>query len=218
MPLCLAINDDFKSQMLGSAAFGTLNSHLSITKHKIERNCLVNREHNWRLRRVADSDIDALYELMCIPLVYRYLADNVVPPRAVLEHWVERSHLNFNQSGVGLWLLENHESQLAGCVRLDPDLDARSAELTYVLHPQVWGLGLATRMSWTVMQLAFSTGNIDRIIAGADEPNVASLAVMQRLGMTFLRTVQYPLGPGREYVFHGTDAAPSPEPELIPEH
>jgi ribosomal-protein-alanine N-acetyltransferase len=189
-----------------------------VTKQKIERSGLVAREQNWCLRRAADNDIDALYELMCIPLVYRYLADNAVPPRAVLEHWVESSHSDFNQSRIGLWLLENRESQLAGCVRLEPKLETRSAELTYVLHPQFWGLGLATRMSWTVMRLAFSTGNIDHIIAGADEPNVASLAVMRRLGMTFLRTVQYPLGPGREYVLHRTDAAPYPEPELIPEY
>lgn len=174
-------------------------------------------EQHWRLRRVADKDIDALYELMCIPQVYRYLADNAVPPRSVLERWVERSHLDFEHSGIGLWVLEDSTGQLAGCVRLDPNWEARSAELTYVLHPQFWGMGLATRMSWTVMQLAFSTGNIEHIIAGTDEPNVASLAVMRRLGMTFLRTVQYPAGPGLEYVSRRMDAAPIPTPEVIPE-
>ena len=174
-------------------------------------------EKGWRLRRVADKDTEALYSLMCIPEVYRYLADNTVPPRSVLETWIERSHTDFNEDGIGLWLLEEDEKQPAGCVRLEPDRQNRSAELTYVLHPQFWGRGLATRMSWTAMQLAFSNGNFEQIIAGTDEPNTASLAVMQRLGMTFLRTVQYPAGPGLEYVFRRIDKPPSPLPELIPE-
>lgn len=173
---------------------------------------------NWHLRRVTATDTNALHGLLCIPQVYRYLADNVVPPRSAVEHWIELSDRDFNDCGIGLWVLEDGDGQLAGCVRLEANPADRSAELTYVLHPQFWGLGLATRMSWTVMQLAFSRGNIEQIIAGADEPNTASFAVMRRLGMTFLRAVQYPMGPGAEYVFRRTDPAPSPVPEVIPEY
>lgn len=78
-----------------------------------------------------------------------------------------------------------------------------------------WGAGLATRMSWTVMQLAFQGGCIDRIVAGADAPNTASVAVMRRPGMTFLRSVAYPAGPGVEYAFRRGDPAPAPLPEPI---
>ena len=159
---------------------------------------------------------NALYNLMCIPKVYRYLADNAVPPRSVLADWIVRSHHDFTEHGIGLWVLENSDGQLAGCVRLEADPASRSAELTYVLHPQFWGLGLATRMSWSVIQLAFARSNIEQIIAGADDPNTASFAVMQRLGMTFVRHVQYPASPGKEFVFRRTDSAPSPVPEPIP--
>jgi ribosomal-protein-alanine N-acetyltransferase len=174
-------------------------------------------EPGWRLRRVADANTNALYDLMCIPEVYRYLADNVVPPRSVLVDWIARSHHDFKECGIGLWVLEHSDGQLAGCVRLEADPANRAAELTYVLHPQFWGFGLATRMSWSVMQLAFARSAIEQILAGADDPNTASFAVMQRLGMTFVRHVQYPAGPGREYVFRRTDPAPAPVPEPIPE-
>jgi ribosomal-protein-alanine N-acetyltransferase len=176
------------------------------------------RELGWYLRHVADADTNALYDLMCIPAVYRYLADNVVPPRSVLEHWIVRSHHDFKEQDIGLWVLENRANQLAGCVRLEAQLASRSAELTYVLHPQFWGLGLATRMSWSVMQLAFARSDIDQIIAGADDPNTASFAVMHRLGMTLWRHVEYPAGPGREYIFRRTDPAPMPVPAVIPEY
>ena len=136
----------------------------------------------WYLRRASDADANRLYALVCIPEVYRYLADGAVPPCSLIEQWLERSHADFAANGVGLWVLENRAGQLAGCVRLERQNRSRSAELTYLLHPQFWGQGLATRMSWTVMQRAFDEGRIDEIVAGADEPNTASVAVMQRLG------------------------------------
>ena len=176
------------------------------------------RELDWHLRRAAVTDTDALHALLCIPEVYRYLADNVEPPRAGVEQWIACSDRDFNACGIGVWLLEDSSGQLVGCVRLEVDATGRSAELSYVLHPRCWGLGLATRMSWSVMQLAFARSSIDHIIAGADGPNVASFAVMRRLGMTFLRNVQYPLGPGAEYIFRRTDPAPSPVPEVIVEY
>jgi ribosomal-protein-alanine N-acetyltransferase len=176
------------------------------------------RELGWHLRRVADADTTALYDLLCLPEVYRYLADHAVPPRSVVEDWIAHSHHDFKERGSGLWVLENSAGQLAGCVRLEAKPASRSADLTYVLHPQFWGMGVATRMRWSVMQRAFAGNSLDQIIAGADDPNTASFAVMHRLGMTFLRPVQYPAGPGKEYIFRRTDPAPSPVPESIPEY
>jgi [ribosomal protein S5]-alanine N-acetyltransferase len=170
---------------------------------------------NWVLRPVVDEDTDRLYALMCIPEVYRYLADGVVPPRAVLEYWIARSYTDFAAHNIGLWVLEDDHAVLAGCVRLEPQVGPRSAELTYVLHPQFWGLGLATRMSWTVMQHALQSSCVDQIVAGAEQPNTASIAVMCRLGMTFLRYVQYPAGPGVEYVFRCGDPSPAQSPQTI---
>jgi ribosomal-protein-alanine N-acetyltransferase len=170
----------------------------------------------WTLRRVAEADTIGLHELMRLPPVYRYLADGAAPPREAVEHWIESSHADFHEHGFGLWLLESDSAELGGCVRLEAKTEPRSAELTYILDPRFWGRGLATRMSWTVMQHAFRGAHVDQIVAGADQPNTASVAVMQRLGMTFLRAVQYPAGPGVEYVFRRGDPAPPRLPETIP--
>ncbi len=172
------------------------------------------------------ADADALHDLLCVPEVYRYLADGAPPPRAVTEQWLARSAADFESHGVGLWLLRAGQD-LAGCVLLEvledtqafpgevprPDIGGSpsgnaqhksQAELTYVLHPDHWGKGLATRMAWTVMQQAFENG-LAAVIAGADGPNTASLAVMKRLGMRFYRTVQYPAGEGTEYILRNSD-------------
>ena len=163
------------------------------------------------LRSAQPGDVAALHALFAEPAVYRYLADGAAPPQSVSEAWVAADR----SRGLGLWLL-SHGDRIDGCVRLSEYGEPRIAELTYLLHPRVWGRGLATRMSWTVMQRAFATGAIDAIIAGADVPNGASIAVMRRLAMQFRREVQYPLGKGVEYRLGVADSAPDPPPESIP--
>ena len=61
-------------------------------------------------------------------------------------------------------------------------------------------------MTESILAHVFAAGRIQRIIASADGPNHASVAVMKRLGMTFVRTAMYPLGEGVEYLLHRGDA------------
>lgn len=170
----------------------------------------------WYLRRASEQDSDALYELLCVPEVYRYLCDGAPPPREQVEQWVELNREDNAASGQGLWLLENDVRRLAGCVTLDAGGNIRTGELVYLLHPKYWGQGLATRMSWAVVERVFREGLLDRIVAGADTPNHASIAVMRRLGMKYLRDVSYPLGQGVEYVLRHDDPKPIPEPDPFP--
>ena len=170
----------------------------------------------WHLRRASENNVEQLYLLLSIPEVYRYLADGTAAPRSKIEEWFENTRVENTDNILGLWILENNEEQIAGCVSLEMKDQPQTAELVYLLHPQFWGQGLATRMSWTIMQRAFQEGHVDQILAGADEPNIASIAVMRRVGMTFLRKVQYPLGPGVEYVRRHDDPAPIRFPATIP--
>ncbi len=150
------------------------------------------------LRPAEDDDADALHVLFGVPAVYRYLADGAPPPREVTNDWLAASRTDFSQFGVGLWVLCDPDVQ--GCLRLEANPDPRSVEITWVLHPDRQGRGLATAMARSAIGRAFGSGHFDRVIAGADVPNAGSIAVMRRLGMRHLRDVTYPAGPGVEYV------------------
>ena len=41
--------------------------------------------HDWMLRRATDSDLEAVHGLLCLPPVYRYLADGAAPPRSLTQ-------------------------------------------------------------------------------------------------------------------------------------
>ena len=171
-------------------------------------------EH-WILRRASLDDTESIHSQLCKPKVYRYLADNKKPSIHVIEDWLEKSAIDFERFGVGLWILNKHDEQVSGCVSLAVDEPARSAELVYLLDPALWGQGLATRMGWTAITVALKKDVVDRIVAGADVPNLASIAVIKRLGMQFWREVEYPLGKGVEYVYDRKQAPPVPIPELL---
>jgi RimJ/RimL family protein N-acetyltransferase len=107
-----------------------------------------------RLRR--RDDLDGLYALAAIPLVYRYLFDGEPPSR---EYIAQRLGQRVSDSPVGcfgLWFLQDGAHRYAGCVELRPYETPRTAEITWLLHPDFLGHGLALRMAWSAIEGAFA--------------------------------------------------------------
>jgi RimJ/RimL family protein N-acetyltransferase len=61
-------------------------------------------------------------------------------------------------------------------------------EVAWRLAHQHWGHGYATEAATAWLDYGFDVLGLPRVISVTDEPNVRSLAVMRRLGMTFLET------------------------------
>jgi ribosomal-protein-alanine N-acetyltransferase len=68
-------------------------------------------------------------------------------------------------------------------------------ELGYELTPGAWGRGLATEAAWAYLRYAFEKTNLERAIARVDSPNIASLRVIEKLGMKPVESAD-PRGPG----------------------
>jgi RimJ/RimL family protein N-acetyltransferase len=62
----------------------------------------------------------------------------------------------------------------------------QDVEVGWRLDPAYWGHGYATEAGRAWLAHGFGTLGLERIISMTDEPNVRSLAVMRRLGLTFL--------------------------------
>ena len=173
--------------------------------------------HRPRLVPAPFEHGDRLHALFCMPEVYRYLADGAPPARAITDHWLEKSSLDRARTPcVGLFELLEGEDRLIGCGRTHLLEESGAAELTYVLHPDFWGQGLATMMGWTLMQQAFDSALVETMIAGTDDPNTASQAVMRRLGMRFHRHTQNARWSGVEYIRRADDPTPDPVPGTVP--
>ncbi|WP_193185680.1 GNAT family N-acetyltransferase [Nisaea sediminum] len=167
------------------------------------------------LEHVARADFTDLYKLCTQPQIYRYLFDGAPPDWSYLSERIEMALAGASRPGFGFWLLRHPDFPLAGAVDLADGEIPRSRTLTWLLHPALWGRGIAFRMAWTALLTAFEDPEIDLVIADADGDNRASRGLMERLGMSFRREVSFPLGPGVEYGFRRGDEGPDPAPALL---
>lgn len=137
-----------------------------------------------RLRPLAPSDVDAIHRLFDDPDVRRYLFDGERVPRETAAQIVATSRRQFASRGHGLWAVEregyDHPVGFGGFWFF---FDPPQLQLLYGLHPDVWGQGLATELAGRLLDHGFETLGFDAIVGATDPPNVASIRVMEKLGM-----------------------------------
>ncbi|GAA5028822.1 GNAT family protein [Streptomyces siamensis] len=61
----------------------------------------------------------------------------------------------------------------------------RQGEITYVVHPQVWGQGLGTAIANELLTRGFEELDLHRIYATCDPRNRGSARVLVKIGMTW---------------------------------
>jgi RimJ/RimL family protein N-acetyltransferase len=135
------------------------------------------------LRPAAVADFDSLYELWTHSAVRRFLFDDRMIPREEAWGFLERSETAFRESGYGIWLFfEKSSGFLAGFCGL---LRSSKGEpsLVFGTDPDFWGRGYAPQAASAVLAYALETLGLDRVTADVDEPNQASVRVLEKLGM-----------------------------------
>lgn len=98
---------------------------------------------------------------------------------------VVRSVESFGEHGFGLWAISPRAwDELIGfCGFWTSGEDGRAGELLYGIATPYWGEGLATEAARAMIRYGFEEAGLERIVAGADTENAASLRVMEKAGM-----------------------------------
>ena len=114
----------------------------------------------------------------------RFLFDDRCVSLEETRAYIEASLASFEQRGYGLWLVFLRETDtLAGFAGLLP-ATTEAPNLIYGLHPDLCGSGYATEAATAVMRYATETLGLRLVKADVDEPNVDSIRVLEKLGMT----------------------------------
>jgi len=134
------------------------------------------------LRPAAAADLEALHRLWSDPDVRRHLFDDLTISLDEARSLLERSDAGFEERGLGLWCANECSGEalvgFAGFLHSEDE-----PELVYGLRRSQRGRGLATEAARRVIEHAFANPAMDRVVASVDEPNQASLRVLERLGM-----------------------------------
>jgi RimJ/RimL family protein N-acetyltransferase len=138
-----------------------------------------------KLRPVEAGDLAAIHALWTEPQVRRFLFDDRALTLDEAAGFVETSQATFEAHGYGVWLAHDAcEGRLAGFAGL---LGARDdpPSLVVGLAPASWGRGLALEAAALVLDHAFDALGFEELRADVDEPNVASVRLLDRLGFAF---------------------------------
>jgi [ribosomal protein S5]-alanine N-acetyltransferase len=151
------------------------------------------------LSPVTASDYAVLQAHWAAPDVRRFLFDGAMLSPAEISEAIEDSTRDFAAAGYGLWLIQEQDrTGLTGTAGLRP-LDDIGLEIFYSLAPAAWGKGYATEAARAVVEHALGPLGLPEVLAEVDAGNTASVAVVERLGMTAFDVVPGLLGPMTRY-------------------
>jgi [ribosomal protein S5]-alanine N-acetyltransferase len=153
------------------------------------------------LRPSIMADLDAVHALWTEPDVRRFLFDGRTLSRQEASDFLAASDASFVQQGYGLWLFfERSLLEQAGeaIAPSDPSLTIAGfsgliavpdelPSLVFGTRPQLWGRGYATESTAAVLRYVFDELELEQVVADVDEPNTASIRVLERLGMVQTR-------------------------------
>lgn len=137
------------------------------------------------LRPHTSADAVFMVELNADPEVVRYTGDGPLDlnsARKVIDYLHQCQH----PFGVARLVVEHMGAPIGWCGlrRLET---GDVPDLGYRFFRRVWGQGFATEAAAAVLDHGFSRDDIHKVRAAADPHNTASLRVMKRLGMHWVR-------------------------------
>ena len=140
------------------------------------------RTQRLTLRRVRLSDADDFFDFATKDVWSRFLPTASHPYRKRdAERWIARKYLE-DQTTYPTWAIEI-DGRMSGWVGLSIETEHAQAELSYALNPELRGQGLMTEAARAVVDRVFLDTQLGRVWARVDPPNVASVRVLEKLGL-----------------------------------
>ncbi|WNZ25721.1 GNAT family N-acetyltransferase [Leptolyngbya sp. NK1-12] len=132
------------------------------------------------LQPCGADDLMRLHRLWTNQHIRYFLFDDRIISEDEARSFIQASLDSFNRYNYGLWLVYCQNQ----CIGFAGFLDAEEApNLIYGIHPDCWGQGYATEAARAVLTYGLETLSLPRVNADVDEPNTASIRVLQKLGM-----------------------------------
>jgi len=137
-----------------------------------------------RLRRIEESDIDAMFAIYADREVSRYLSFPPMTARGEAEAFVSRIHAGY---AVGtswqLAVVRREDDALIGtCILFNFHEQSRRAEIGYTLGKPYWSQGYMREALVGLIDIAFGPLGLNRLEADIDPRNDPSARILEHLG------------------------------------
>jgi RimJ/RimL family protein N-acetyltransferase len=158
------------------------------------------------LRQFTEGDVDNLFDLNSDPEVMRYINGGSPTAREEIRDRIIPFHLSVYDrlDRLGTWAAESTATgEFLGWFhfRPGPGTDLTNIDLGYRLRRSVWNQGYATEGSRALIGMGFTGLGVERVFGHTMTVNIASRRVLEKCGLTLVRTTPY----------EGTDAVDGAE-------
>ena len=149
------------------------------------------------LRELNETDVEGMFELDSNPKVHTYLGSHqTIQKREDAAKIIEIVKRQYQENGIGRWaVIEKESGDFVGWsgLKLEKGLPNYSPyyDLGYRFIPKFWGKGYATETAKFALKFGFLELNLNQINATAQEANIASNKVIQKVGFQFIETFQF---------------------------
>ena len=146
------------------------------------------------LRQLTLDDSDFTMELLNTEGYIKYIANRHVTTREKAQDYLLNGPLkSYEMHGFGLSLvaLKDTLMPIGMCGLLKRDY-LEHPDIGYAFLPQFNGRGYAFEMAEKVIQIGFSQLNQEKIVAITLPTNAPSIKLLERLGLTYERTIAAP--------------------------
>jgi RimJ/RimL family protein N-acetyltransferase len=148
------------------------------------------------LRQFTEGDVENLFDLNSDPEVMRYLTGGAPMPRAEIRDQIIPFHLDAYErfDRLGTWAAESAATgEFLGWFHFRPGgrADTANVDLGYRLRRAAWNQGYATEGSRALIRMGFTGLGVERVFAHTLTVNAASRHVLEKCGLTLVRTRPY---------------------------
>jgi len=147
------------------------------------------------LRNFRLSDVEAFQAILAKDEVMHFLPESVMTIGEVrkIVDWYQDTYVKNTPEKILKWTLAvclKPSNEIIGWSGVGPlEFDETQTELFYGIDAAYWSHGYATEASRAVLDYAFNTIGLKRIVAVVNPDNIASVRVAQKLGMQFEKTL-----------------------------
>lgn len=136
------------------------------------------------LREFCTSDARDFYALNADPEVLRHTGDTAFGSLNEAAMFLE-NYSDYRENGFGRWaVIDKEKGDFLGWCGLKKN-EEELVDLGFRLFRRAWGHGYATESALASLEYGFGPLGIQEIIGRASQENLASLRVLEKIGMDF---------------------------------
>lgn len=143
------------------------------------------------LRRLTADDAENFYLLNLDPEVIRYTGDHSFLNIEEAKHFLD-SYTHYHEYGFGRWaVMDKNSHEFLGWCGLKYSPEKEETDIGFRFFKKHWGKGYATEAARASLEIGFRQYKISEIVGRAMKANSASVSILEKLGLTFKKKVDF---------------------------